>query len=77
MAFGKLNFIVAAIGMLFIITGFVLMSGDGSTFETFNPDIFSPLRIKVAPAVCVIGFIAIGVSIMLPSKKQKADEETK
>ena len=40
-AFGKLNFILLAIGMAIVIIGMVLMSGSGSTSDAFNPDIFS------------------------------------
>ena len=36
-AFDKMNFILLAVGMLIVIAGMVLMSGSGSTEETFNP----------------------------------------
>lgn len=52
-AFGKMNFILLAIGMIIVIAGFILMSGPGSTETTFNPDIFSAQRIKVAPLTCL------------------------
>lgn len=56
-AFDKTNFLLLGVGMIIIIIGFLLMSGSGSTETTFNPDIFSVRRIKVAPVVCFIGFI--------------------
>lgn len=56
-AFDKTNFLLLGIGMVVIIIGFLLMSGSGSTETTFNPDIFSVRRIKVAPVVCFVGFI--------------------
>lgn len=56
-AFDRMNFILLAAGMAVIIVGFILMSGAGSTEETFNPDIFSARRIKVAPLVCFAGFV--------------------
>lgn len=56
-AFDKKNFILLGIGMVIIIIGFLLMSGPGSTETTFEPDIFSARRIKVAPVVCFFGFI--------------------
>ncbi|MBR4898702.1 MAG: DUF3098 domain-containing protein [Prevotella sp.] len=58
-AFGRMNFILLAVGMLIVIVGFVLMGGDGSTYEAYNPDIFSVRRIKVAPIVCLIGFVSM------------------
>lgn len=56
-AFDKTNFLLLGIGMVVIIIGFLLMSGSGSTETSFNPDIFSVRRIKIAPAVCFVGFI--------------------
>ena len=63
-AFGKTNYVLLAIGMAVIILGFILMSGSGSSETTFSPDIFSARRIKVAPAVCFVGFIFMIYGIM-------------
>ena len=69
-AFGKINFILLAIGMAAIIIGFLLMTGPGSTETTFEPDIFSVRRIKVAPVVCFLGFIFMIYGILRnPDKK--------
>lgn len=56
-AFDKTNFILLAVGMLVVIIGFVLMTGPSSTPTHFEPDIFSVRRIKVAPVVCLVGFL--------------------
>ena len=56
-AFDKMNFILLAVGMLIVIAGMVLMSGSGSTEEIFNPAIFDARHIKVAPAVCLFGYL--------------------
>ena len=56
-AFDKTNFILLGVGMLIIILGFLLMTGSGSTEGYFEPDIFSARRIKVAPVVCLFGFV--------------------
>lgn len=71
LAFNKKNYILLAIGMVIIIVGFILMSGSGSTEEAFNPEIFSVRRIKVAPAVCFVGFIFIMFGIMYRSNKKE------
>ena len=42
-----------------ITLGYMLMSGDGSTEHAYNPDIFSARRIKVAPLVCLAGFVSM------------------
>ena len=56
-AFGRMNYILLAIGMVVIILGLILMSGSGSSETTFDADIFSARRIKVAPVICFAGFI--------------------
>lgn len=71
LAFNKKNYILLAIGMVIVILGFILMSGSGSTEEAFNPEIFSVRRIKVAPAVCFVGFIFIMFGIMYRSGSDK------
>ena len=58
-AFDKVNYILLAIGMLIVVIGFILMGGAGSTDAAYNPDIFSARRIKVAPIVCLIGFVSM------------------
>lgn len=67
-AFDRVNFILLAVGMAVVIIGFLLMSGSGSTAEQYDPDIFSPLRIKVAPAVCFIGFVSMIYAVMRKPK---------
>ncbi len=73
-AFDKTNYILLAIGMVIIIVGFLLMSGSGSSEEMFNPDIFSPRRIKVAPVVCFAGFMFMTYGIM-HKPKDKSDNK--
>ena len=72
-AFGRMNFILLAVGMLVVIIGFILMGGDGSSTEAYNPDIFSARRIKVAPVVCLLGFVTMIYAVVHKSK----DNETK
>lgn len=68
LAFDKVNFILLAIGIIIVIIGFVLMSGNGSTETAYNPDIFSVRRIKVAPVICFFGFISIIYAIIRKPK---------
>ncbi len=69
-AFDKANYILLAIGMIIIITGFLLMTGPGSTEGYFEPEIFSVRRIKVAPMVCLFGFSFMIYGILHKSKKK-------
>ncbi len=63
-AFDRINFILLAVSMVIIIIGLILMSGPGSTEEAFNPEIFNATRTKVAPVVCLIGFVAMIYAVM-------------
>ena len=58
-AFDKVNYILLAIGMAVVIIGFLLMSGSGSSETAYDPDIFSARRIKVAPVICLLGFVSM------------------
>ena len=67
-AFGRTNFILLAIGMTIVVIGCILMGGDGSTEQAYNPDIFSARRIKVAPLVCLFGFVSMIYAVVHKSK---------
>lgn len=63
-AFDRVNFILLAVGMAVVVVGFILMSGPGSTDTTYNPDIFSARRVKLAPVVCFVGFVSMIYAIV-------------
>ena len=67
-AFGKWNYILLAAGVAAIILGFLLMLGPSSTETHFEPDIFSFRRIKLAPAICFLGFVSLIFAIMYKGK---------
>ena len=56
--------IIILSAVVFIVVGYLLMSGSGSTEQTFNPDVFSFRRIVVAPVLCLIGYLLIIVGIL-------------
>jgi len=69
-AFGKENYMLMALGMVFIVIGFALMSGGGSDDPTkFSPEIFSTRRITVAPIVVLLGYAIEIVAILYRSKE--------
>ena len=74
-AFDRVNYILLAAGMAVVIIGFLLMSGSGSSETAYNPDIFSARRIKVAPVVCLIGFVSMVYAIVRRPKNDKKEEE--
>ena len=67
-AFDKINFILIAVGMVIVILGFILMSGGGSDESVFDADIFSVRRIKVAPVVCLLGFVSMIYAVIRKPK---------
>ena len=70
-AFDKVNFILLAIGMAIVIIGFLLMTGPTSSETVFEPDIFSVRRIKVAPVVCLVGFISMIYAVLRKPKTKE------
>lgn len=72
-ALDRINYIMLAVSAAIAIIGLVLMSGSGSTVEKYDPEIFSAVRIKVAPVVTFIGFVAVIFSVM---RKPKDSGET-
>ena len=66
----KTNFILMGISGAMIILGFLLMCGESSSMEQFNPDIFSTRRIVIGPAIAFIGFICMAFGIIYRSKKE-------
>lgn len=69
-AFGRMNYILLAVGMAVVIIGFLLMSGSGSTDTAYDPDIFSARRIKVAPVVCLLGFVSMIYAVVYRPKDE-------
>lgn len=68
--FGKRSYLIMGVGIVFIVLGFVLMAGGGSDDpNVFNPAIFSPLRIRVAPALVLAGFAVLTIAILSAKKK--------
>ena len=67
-AFDKTNFILLAIGMAVVVIGFLLMVGPASTYTVYEPDIFSARRVKVAPVICLLGFVSMIYAVIRKPK---------
>ena len=75
--FGKENYKLMFIGLIFIVLGFLLMLGydantkpDGTPDPNYwNEDIFSVRRIRVAPLLVVVGFFIEIYAILKRNKK--------
>ncbi|MED5362848.1 MAG: DUF3098 domain-containing protein [Bacteroidota bacterium] len=70
--FSKNNYRLMIIGLGVIVLGFILMIGGGSKDpDVFNPDIFNFRRIRLAPALVLIGFGIEIAAILLSFKNTK------
>lgn len=66
--FGRRNYKYMLIGLLFIVAGFILMSGGGSDDPNiFNEKIYSFRRIRLAPILVITGFIIEVYAILTKS----------
>ena len=69
--FEKKNFQVMLVGIIFIVVGFVLMSGGGNDDpNVFNPEIYNFRRIRLAPTLVLIGFAIQVYAILLNPRKK-------
>ena len=75
LAFGKENYRILIISAVVIVIGFLLMVGGGTDNpnEFHYDEIFSPIRITVAPIVVLIGFVLAMVGIMKKPKDSPED----
>ena len=71
--FQRKNYKFMLIGIAFITLGFILMTGGGSDDpNVFNPEIYSWRRIRLAPALILIGFgIEVYAILLNPNKKEE------
>lgn len=70
-AFGKINYILMAVGIIILAVGYILLSGGGSDDpNVFNPAMFDTRRLYVAPILIVLGFVVEIVAIMFKGKKE-------
>ena len=66
----KKNYMIICIGLIFIIIGYILMSGGESNDPNiFNEEIYSFRRIRIAPLLVLIGLGIQIYAILISSKK--------
>jgi len=69
-AFNKTNYIILIVGLLVIITGFLLMIGGGSDDpEIFSESMFGFRRLTLAPILILGGYIIEIYAIMYRAKQ--------
>lgn len=62
------NFVWMIVAGILIVLGFILIAGSGSGVDEYNPDIFSTRRIVVGPLLSFLGFVIMGVAIIIKPK---------
>lgn len=75
--FSKKNYTLMIIGILLIILGFLLMSGNDANTRPdgvfdpnyWNQDIYSWRRIRLAPFLIILGFVVEVFAILYQPKK--------
>lgn len=76
--FSKTNLGILVASILLIVLGYTLMAGGKSEDGvSFNPEVFSTIRIRVAPVVLTIGYIGILVAVLWRGKKSKSADQRK
>ena len=69
--FEKKNYIVMGIGLGCIALGYILMAGGGTDDpNVFNPEIYNFRRIRLAPAIVLLGFAIEVYAILLNPRKK-------
>lgn len=71
--FERKNYKFMLIGIAFIALGFILMTGGGSDDpNVFNPEIYNWRRIRLAPALVLLGFaIEVYAILLKPNSKEE------
>lgn len=71
--FERKNYKFMLIGIAFIALGFILMTGGGSDDpNVFNPEIYNWRRIRLAPAMVLLGFaIEVYAILLKPDSKEE------
>lgn len=68
--FGKKNYVIMLIGIVFIAAGFIAMAGGGSDDPAvFNEEIYNWQRIRLAPTLVIIGLGIEIYAILVDPKK--------
>lgn len=66
----KQNYLIIIAGALFVVTGFIFMAGGGNEDpNVFNEEeLFSPIRIRFAPFLVILGYVVVLAGIIRKPK---------
>ena len=60
----RTHYVVSALAVSLVLSGLLLMTGEGSTNDAFCPDIFSARRITLALLLCLAGYLMLIPAIL-------------
>jgi len=55
---------IIIVACILIVLGYIMMSGSSNSAQSFNPDIFSPRSIVIAPLFCLAGYLLVILGIL-------------
>jgi len=71
LAFGKKNYMIMLAGIALVVIGYFLMAGgQAENPNEFNPEVFSTVRITIAPTLVLLGFGVVGLSVFYKDKAE-------
>ncbi|MDR9373468.1 MAG: DUF3098 domain-containing protein [Schleiferiaceae bacterium] len=74
--FTRRHYLLAGLGLVLMIIGYLLMAGGGSDDPTvFNPEIFSPRRIVWGPMLIILGILTEIFAIMYRPREDQSRTE--
>jgi len=70
LTFTRINYILLIVGLVFLLAGYLLMTGGGSDDPAvFSEKIFDRQRLTLAPILLIIGFAIEAAAILYHPKK--------
>lgn len=74
--FRKMNYILMGAGLLFLIIGYILLTGGAPDMpEHFNEEVFNTRRLVVAPILILLGLVTEIFAIMYHPCCHKKDKQ--
>ena len=75
--FRRMNYILIGLGILFLVLGYILLSGGGAASDAeFSEAIFDTRRMVIAPTLILLGLVIEIVAIMYyPRAKKTSSKE--
>ena len=67
--FLKLNVRWLGVGLILLILGYVVLGWNSSSAKSYEETVFAWHKLFLAPVILLLGYLIIGLSLMLQAKK--------